>query len=105
MLFGRERWGLYNDEIAVADAIVTFPVEPAFASLNIAQAVLLMSYDWRRQTRGDVLPFTEPPESPPATKDELLGLFEHLEGVARHDRLLHLAPTSARAWSTTSGRR
>jgi len=81
VLFGRERWGLYNDEIAVADAIVTFPVEPAFASLNIAQAVLLVSYDWRRQSDGDTLPFTEPPESPPATKDQLLGLFEHLEGV------------------------
>jgi tRNA/rRNA methyltransferase len=81
VLFGRERWGLYNDEIAVADAIVTFPVEAAFASLNIAQAVLLMSYDWRRQTGGEVLPFTEPPESPPATKDQLQGMFEHLEGV------------------------
>src|SRR5688572_2269832 len=81
VLFGRERWGLYNDEIAVADAIVTFPVEPAFASLNIAQAVLLMSFEWRRQNEGNSLPFTEPPESPPATKDQLLGLFEHLEAV------------------------
>jgi tRNA/rRNA methyltransferase len=81
VLFGRERWGLYNDEIAVADAIVTFPVEPAFASLNIAQAVLLMSYDWRRHAEGGALPFTEPPESPPATKDQLIGLFEHLEAV------------------------
>ncbi len=42
ILFGRERWGLYNEEVALADAIVTFPVEAAFASLNIAQAVLLM---------------------------------------------------------------
>jgi len=81
VLFGRERWGLYNEEIAVADAIVTFPVEVAFASLNIAQAVLLMSYDWRRQVDGGELPFTDPPESPPATKDQLFGLFEHLEGV------------------------
>lgn len=81
VLFGRERWGLYNDEVAVADAIVTFPVEPAFASLNIAQAVLLVSFEWRRQNEGDTLPFTEPPESPPATKDDLQGLFEHLEGV------------------------
>ena len=43
ILFGRERWGLYNEEVALADAIVTFPVEAAFASLNIAQAVLLMA--------------------------------------------------------------
>jgi tRNA/rRNA methyltransferase len=81
VLFGRERWGLFNEEIAVADAIVTFPVEPAFASLNIAQAVLLMSYDWRRHVEGAELPFTDPPESPPATKEEMIGLFEHLEGV------------------------
>jgi len=81
VLFGRERWGLYNEEVAVADAIVTFPVEPAFASLNIAQAVLLMSFEWRRNSEGDSLPFTAPPESLPATKDQLLGLFEHLEGV------------------------
>ena len=50
LLFGRERWGLLNDEVAMADAIVTLPVEPAFASLNIAQAVLLMAYEWRRQS-------------------------------------------------------
>ncbi len=45
LLFGRERWGLYNEEVALSDAIVTFPVEAAFASLNIAQAVLLMAYE------------------------------------------------------------
>jgi tRNA/rRNA methyltransferase len=80
LLFGRERWGLYNDEIAVADAIVTLPVEPAFASLNIAQAVLVLAYEWRRQSGGHELPFTER-GSAPATKEELIGLFEHLEGV------------------------
>lgn len=81
ILFGRERFGLLNEEIAVADAIVTFPVEPAFASLNIAQAVLLMSYEWRRQTEGGTLPFTKPPEAPRADKAEIMGMFEHLEGV------------------------
>ncbi len=40
VLFGRERWGLENDEVGLADCIVTFPVNPAFASLNLAQAVL-----------------------------------------------------------------
>ncbi|WP_455474857.1 RNA methyltransferase [Bartonella sp. B30(2025)] len=48
ILFGRERWGLKNDEISLADEIITFPVNPAFASLNIAQAVLLMSYEWMK---------------------------------------------------------
>ena len=48
IMFGRERFGLSNEEISLADEIVTFPVNPAFASLNIAQAVLLMSYEWMK---------------------------------------------------------
>ncbi len=48
VLFGREKYGLYNEEVALADAIVTFPVDPDFSSLNIAQAVLLMSYEWMK---------------------------------------------------------
>ena len=79
ILFGRERWGLYNEEVALSDAIVTLPVEAAFASLNIAQAVLIMAYEWRRQTDlGRTLLFEEA-VSEPATKGELLRLFEHLE--------------------------
>jgi tRNA/rRNA methyltransferase len=79
ILFGRERWGLYNEEISLADAIVTFPVEAAFASLNIAQAVLLMAYEWRQQAdAGEVLPFSGGLE-PGAPREELLGLFAHLE--------------------------
>jgi len=79
LLFGRERWGLYNEEVALADAIVTLPVEPAFASLNIAQAVLLMAYEWRRQSEGgSELPFSGGLNET-APRDELLGLFGHLE--------------------------
>ena len=79
ILFGRERWGLYNEEVAISDAIVTLPVEAAFASLNIAQAVLIFAYEWRRQTDlGKELLFTET-VAEPATKGELLKLFEHLE--------------------------
>jgi tRNA/rRNA methyltransferase len=48
VLFGREKFGLFNEEVGLADEIVTFPVNPAFASLNIAQAVLLMSYEWMK---------------------------------------------------------
>ncbi len=54
ILFGRERWGLTNEEVALADEIVTFPVNPAFASLNIAQAVLLMSYEWMKSGMEDI---------------------------------------------------
>ncbi len=79
ILFGRERWGLYNEEVALADAIITLPVEAAFASLNIAQAVLILAYEWRRQSDfGKELPFSET-AAEAATKGELLKLFEHLE--------------------------
>jgi tRNA/rRNA methyltransferase len=79
LLFGRERWGLENDEVALADAIVTLPVEAAFASLNIAQAVLILAYEWRRQTGlGVSLPFAAE-LAEPASKGELAGLFDHLE--------------------------
>jgi tRNA/rRNA methyltransferase len=82
ILFGREKFGLYNDEVGLADEIVTFPVNPAFASLNIAQAVLLMSYEWMKsglETETDT-PFRGP-ENPPAPKEQLHGLFVHLEAA------------------------
>lgn len=79
LLFGRERWGLNNDEVALADAIVTLPVEAAFASLNIAQAVLVLAYEWRRaEGETAVLPF-DGEAGVPATRAELVGLFEQLE--------------------------
>ncbi|MFM2282140.1 MAG: tRNA/rRNA methyltransferase [Pseudomonadota bacterium] len=80
ILFGREKAGLSNEDVALADEIVTFPVNPAFASLNIAQAVLLMSYEWMKAGIGDITetPF-QAPEQEPATKEELFGLFDHVE--------------------------
>ena len=62
VLFGPERTGLENDDIARANAIVSVPTNPAFASLNLAQCVLLMGYEWRRAT-----------DAPPARVDELAG--------------------------------
>lgn len=80
ILFGRERWGLSNEEVALADEIVTFPVNPAFASLNIAQAVLLMSYEWMKSGMDDLsVTLFQPVEQRPATKEELFGLFDHVE--------------------------
>ncbi|WLT09561.1 RNA methyltransferase [Bartonella apihabitans] len=80
ILFGRERWGLNNEEISLADEIVTFPVNPAFASLNIAQAVLLMSYEWMKSglERETDTAFRNK-EMEPAHKATLYGLFEQLE--------------------------
>lgn len=82
ILFGRERFGLENEEIAAADEIVTFPVDPAFASLNIAQAVLLMSYEWMKSGLEDEsAPRFAGPEMRPAPKALLKGLIDHLEAA------------------------
>ena len=62
VLFGRERYGLENHEVALADRIVTLPVNPAFASLNLAQAVLIVAYEWFKLATGGALPFAMPRE-------------------------------------------
>src|SRR5262245_65488284 len=79
VLFGRERYGLENDEVALADRIVTFPVNPAFASLNLAQAVALVAYEWFKLASGGVLPFVMPQKSEPAGKQQLQAFFANLE--------------------------
>jgi tRNA/rRNA methyltransferase len=81
ILFGRERFGLFNEEIARADEIVTFPVNPAFASLNIAQAVLLMSYEWMKsglETETETA-FAGPQKNMPAEKKHLQSFLGHLD--------------------------
>lgn len=78
VLFGRERYGLENHEIALADRIVTLPVNPAFASLNLAQAVVVVAYEWCKLSGGG-LPFAMPQKSPLAGKQQLLAFFEKLE--------------------------
>src|SRR5262245_25753638 len=78
VLFGRERNGLENDEVALADAIVTLPVNPAFASLNLAQAVVIVAYEWFKLASGK-LPFAMPTKSAPDTKQQLLAFFETVE--------------------------
>lgn len=79
ILFGRERYGLENEEVALADRIVTFPVNPAFASLNLAQAVALISYEWFDLASGGVLPFAMPQKSDPAPKEQIQSFFDYLE--------------------------
>src|SRR5712672_2888584 len=79
VLFGRERWGLENDEVALADRIVTLPVNPAFASLNLAQAVLVIAYEYFKLASGGALPFRMPQRSPPAGKQQLFAFFASLE--------------------------
>ena len=79
ILFGRERYGLENHEVALADRIVTFPVNPAFASLNLAQAVALLCYEWFKLASGGELPFAMPQKSAPAGKVQLFAFFAGLE--------------------------
>jgi tRNA/rRNA methyltransferase len=79
ILFGPERTGLVNDHIALADTVLTVPLNPAFSSLNLAQAVLLVGYEW--YTSGDETPADQlvTGHSKPATKEELLRFFGHFE--------------------------
>ncbi|MBO9124468.1 MULTISPECIES: RNA methyltransferase [unclassified Rhizobium] len=90
ILFGRERWGLSNEEVALADEIVTFPVNPAFASLNIAQAVLLMSYEWMKSGMEDLgsVPF-QAMEQTQSTKEQLHGLYDQLEEALESRNYFH----------------
>lgn len=79
IMFGRERTGLENDEVALADAIITFPVNPAFASLNLAQAVLLVGYEWFKLATAGAVPFGDTMRSPPAPREMIVSLFEAIE--------------------------
>jgi tRNA/rRNA methyltransferase len=102
ILFGRERNGLTSEEIADCDAIVMIPVRSEFASLNLAQAVLLLGYEWLKAGGEASLGRVTTNESPiapgvhmgrdiSATKSELLGLFEHLEGELERLGFFHPA--------------
>lgn len=79
LVFGRERYGLENHEVGLADRILTLPVNPAFASLNLAQAVIVVAYEWFKASGGGALPFTMPEKSPPAAKQQLEAFFGDLE--------------------------
>jgi tRNA/rRNA methyltransferase len=79
ILFGRERTGLENDEVSLADSIITFPVDPKFSSLNLAQAVLLVSYEWHKLATGGALPFSGEIRSPPARREMVTSFFDYLE--------------------------
>jgi tRNA/rRNA methyltransferase len=93
IIFGRERYGLENQEIALADRIVTFPVNPAFASLNLAQAVLLMGYEWFKLAVGE-LPFATNLRSERAGQEQMQNFFESL--IRELDRVEFLRPPEKR---------
>lgn len=94
ILFGRERSGLTNEEVALANRIVTFPVNPGFASLNLAQAVLLMGYEWFKLASGGMIPFSMPERSEPASQHQMQAFFDNL--VAELDKVEFLRPAEKR---------
>jgi len=95
VIFGRERIGLMNEEVALADRIVTFPVNPAFASLNLAQAVAIVTYEWFKLGTGGALPFAIPQKSAPAQKQQIEALFAKVEREL--DKVEFFRPAEKRA--------
>lgn len=79
ILFGGERSGLDNDDVALADALVTVPLNPAFSSLNLGQAVLLLAYEWFRAADDTPPRVRTDTGEPPATKEAVVALMRHLE--------------------------
>ncbi len=81
LLFGREASGLDNDDVALAQAVVTAPLNPAFSSLNLGMAVLLLAWEWHAASEATApVQLVMPEQTRPATQAELQGLYDHLEG-------------------------
>ena len=98
ILFGPERSGLETEEVALAAAIVTVPINPDFASLNLAQAVILLAYEWSRQNQ-----LAQPPArelEPRAPHGELEGLIRQLD-QALVDKGYYHPPSRTRATRNT----
>jgi tRNA/rRNA methyltransferase len=98
ILFGPERSGLATEDVAVASRIVTVPINPEFGSLNLAQAVILLAYEWSRG--ADLAQPTAKEMEPPAPMSELEGLVGQLE-VALDDAGYFFPPDRVQATKTT----
>ena len=80
VLFGPERTGLSNDDLIYADGVLTVPLNPGYSSLNLAQAVLLIAYEWFQAGGPERPASSSTSERRPATKGELAGLLDHMTG-------------------------
>jgi tRNA/rRNA methyltransferase len=98
ILFGAERSGLETDEVAMANSIVTVPINPEFASLNLAQAVILLAYEWSK--RSDLAQPTAKELEPPAPHAELEGLIDHLNDELQAKGYFH-PPSRTQATKNT----
>lgn len=79
IIFGPERSGLETDDVALARAIVTVPINPEFGSLNLAQAVILCAYEWSKH--ADLVQPTVEDILPPAPQEDFEGMFEQLSAL------------------------
>jgi tRNA/rRNA methyltransferase len=79
ILFGPERTGLGNDDIALADAVISVPLNPEFTSLNLSQAVMIVAYEWYQASAEAPAELLVTNRTVPASKAALHGFFEHLE--------------------------
>ncbi|MCZ6454385.1 MAG: RNA methyltransferase [Alphaproteobacteria bacterium] len=81
ILFGPERSGLTNEHIALADTVISVPLNPAYASLNLAQAVLIVGYEWFAAAADTPAEQLVETGTRPANKDELIEFFARLEAA------------------------
>ncbi len=88
LLFGGERAGLETGDIALAQGIITIPIDPKFHSLNLAQAVAVTAYEWRTAT-ADVAPPRFAEADPPAPQETVIGMYEHLEAELEAGGFFH----------------
>jgi tRNA/rRNA methyltransferase len=98
ILFGPERSGLETEEVALATAIVTVPINPQFASLNLAQAVILLAYEWSKRSA-----LAQPPAKEleaPAPHGEVDGLIGQLNGELQAKGYFH-PPSRTQATTNT----
>jgi tRNA/rRNA methyltransferase len=92
ILFGPERSGLETDDVAVARTIITVPINPEFGSLNLAQAVILVAYEWSKGLTAD-RELSQPsinPIMPPAPQEELDGMIGQLDAMLTNAGFFHL---------------
>jgi tRNA/rRNA methyltransferase len=90
-VFGSERFGLANDDVYACHACLTIPTDPGYGSLNLAQAIQLVAYDWR-QARGGFASAARPPDSRKADAVAVRGLVAHWQDAL--ERLGFLDPAA-----------
>lgn len=93
LVFGSEKSGLSNEDLDRCNSLVTIPTAPGFSSLNLAMAVQILTYEWRRAVAGAAPQLSES-EAPPATSAEMEHFYTHLEAVLT--RIAFLDPANPR---------